>query len=84
MISGDLRPEMERRSTARDRVLAALVAAGPRGVTNTELNTICYRYGARLFELKTDWVIEREAVVGGVYRYILRGRREFRQEALFL
>ena len=71
-----LTPELARRTNARDRVLAALMVAGAKGCTNVELNAICYRYGGRIHELRQEWVIDKVGVAGGVYRYILHGRRE--------
>ena len=39
---------------------------------NTELNSICYRYGARIFELrKAGFEIEKAFVEPGVFRYSL-------------
>lgn len=67
--------ELGRRATAKDRVLARLLAAGHTGVLNTELNAICYRYGARVFELARDgYRIEKLHVSRGVWRYILQPR----------
>lgn len=41
-------------------------------VTNIDLNKICYRYSARIYELRNDgWEIEREYQKPGVYRYWL-------------
>lgn len=69
-----LRKELTRRATNRDRILAALVAAGPRGVTNIDLMQIGgVRAGARIDELRKlghaipDAVHEHD----GVYRYTL-------------
>lgn len=43
-----------------------------RFVTNVELNRICYRYSARIHELRNEgWEIEREYVKPGVHRYWL-------------
>lgn len=68
----ELTTELGRRTTARDRVLAALQAAGPRGLTNVDLNQICYRYGARIEELrKAGERIEKEWKDKGVWRYWL-------------
>lgn len=39
------------RMSQRDKVLAA-IKAGP--VTNFELNKICYRYSARIYELREE------------------------------
>jgi len=89
MTGAEVRQEIGRLGTARDRVLAALLAAGPDGCTNVELcapHVGGMRFGARLFELKhqlgwdiSDPVHER----GGVYRYICHGRKEPRQQALW-
>lgn len=69
-----LRKELTRRANNRDRVLAALIDAGPRGVTNIELMQIGgVRAGARIDELRKlghtipDAVHEHD----GVYRYTL-------------
>ena len=87
MIGSEMRQEMTRRTTSRDRVLLALVEAGPRGRTNVEL---CQpeigglRAVGRVDELREHWRIETIRVRQGLYRYVLHGRREPRQEALFL
>ena len=36
----------------RERILYLLRSRGPVGATNVELNAICFRYGARIFELR--------------------------------
>lgn len=65
-----LRDEFDRRDTAKDRVRRALEAAGDRGLTNVVLNDICYRYGARLHELKKEGLrIAKSSVGKGVYSY---------------
>ena len=67
-----LADEYGRRATAKERVLARLLAASTAGVLNTDLNTICYRYGARVFELiREGYRIERSHVAKGVWRYTL-------------
>lgn len=87
MTGAAVRQEMARRATSRDRVLAALLEAGARGVTNIEL---CrpeiggLRAVGRVDELRDTWDIETIRVRRGLYRYVLHGRREPRQEALFL
>ena len=69
-----LTSELARRGSAKERVLAALVAAGPVGATNDQLNDICFRYGARIKELRDEGHrIEREHVMGGCYRYVYQG-----------
>ena len=43
----------------RERILSLLRSRGSAGATNGELNAICFRYGARIFELrKAGYVIE--------------------------
>lgn len=69
-----LDPELTRSDNAKARVLAALVEAGERGVTNDALNGICFRYGARIKELRDDGhCIDKAHVAGGVYRYTYGG-----------
>jgi helix-turn-helix protein len=36
----------------RERILSLLRSRGPVGATNVELNAICFRYVARIFELR--------------------------------
>jgi Helix-turn-helix domain len=36
----------------RERILSLLRSRGAAGVSNSELNAICFRYGARIFELR--------------------------------
>ena len=38
--------------TQTHRILNLLREAGDKGVTNYDLNSVCFRYGARLFDLK--------------------------------
>lgn len=62
--------EAERRESAKTRVLDRLLK-GP--ASNVELNAICYRYGARLKELRDQgYNIITESVSRGEYRYILQ------------
>ena len=68
----ELQQELTRRESAKARVLAALEAAGPAGVLNTELNSICYRYGGRLHELRNEgYRIETQPKAAGLVRYVL-------------
>ena len=47
---------------------------GPAGVTNLELNKICLRHGARIFELRRQRVqVETRREGETVFRFILRG-----------
>ena len=64
--------ETKRRISSRDRVLQALQVAGSLGATNSELVTICFRYGARIFELRNlgHW-IDTIPVGNGVFRFVL-------------
>ncbi len=63
--------ELDRRRSAKERVLDALIEAGPDGLLNTDLNAICYRYGARIKELRDEGhaISEAARVSAGVYRY---------------
>lgn len=64
--------ELQRRASAKERILARL-EQGP--ALNTELNDICFRYGARILELRREWRIVKEPVKAGVYRYTLMGKK---------
>jgi hypothetical protein len=65
----DLKTEKARRLSAKERVLARL-RLGP--ATNLELNDICFRYGARILELRQGGhVIETEPGDKGVFLYRL-------------
>ena len=82
-----LTPELARRATARDRVLAALLAAGSRGCTNVELcqpSVGGMRFGGRVFELgEAGWDIAATRERGGIWRYVLKGRKEPVQAGLW-
>lgn len=41
-------------SQQKSKVLAALKAARSKGCSNQELNEICFRYGARIYELRHE------------------------------
>ena len=62
--------ERSRRSASKDAVLARL-RVGP--VLNDELNRICFRYGARLHELKHQdgYAITKTHLGGGRWQYML-------------
>lgn len=69
----EMQAEFGRRRTSKQRVLEALTA-GPK--TNVELNEICYRYGARIHELRrAGHQIEGPTRTGhrGVFTYELHG-----------
>jgi hypothetical protein len=56
-----------------EKIIDRLKAAGDEGVTNTELNNICLRYGARLSDLyKKGYYIENEQVKSGIFKYVLK------------
>ncbi len=62
----------------REQILALLMARGPQGITNLELNRdVCFRYGARIYELRQQghWI---ETVRFGevLFRLVYRGQRE--------
>lgn len=44
--------DADREGKQRELVLKALRKAGAKGVTNSDLNGICFRYGARIYELR--------------------------------
>lgn len=65
--------DLVRHDTAKARILARL-RRGP--ATNVELNAVCFRYGARIHELRrelrrTGLDIVRTARIGGVFTYAL-------------
>lgn len=56
----------------REKILKMLEDAGDEGVTNLALNTVAYRYGGRLFELRQDgYRIRSSHVKGSVWRFTL-------------
>ena len=60
---------------AKTAVLARLYQRGKLGATNAELNINCFRYGARIFELRSEgWQIETMCEGVGAYRYVLHKR----------
>ena len=61
----------------QEQILALLMARGPQGVTNLELNRdFCFRYGARICELRQQghW-IETVRFGEGLFRFVYRGKR---------
>ena len=56
------------------RVLNLLKANGK--ATNSELNKICFRYGARIFELRKEGhIIVTNRVKEGLYEFSYQGTR---------
>lgn len=82
-LSKQTRDEKRAQHGKREVILRLLKERGSRGMTNLELGEVCQRFGARLWELKKVFVIERESEGLGVYRYIYCGVREPKQRSLF-
>lgn len=62
--------------TQADRILGLLEEAGPKGVSNYTLNSVAYRYAARLHELKKRGVeVETEHIKGSEWRFKLKEDR---------
>jgi hypothetical protein len=78
---GEAMTELLRRRNSRDRVLAFLQDRGT--CTNVELNAVCFRYGARILELRAaGHDIRTGAKSGGVVRYDYLGMRSPVQASL--
>ncbi len=57
----------------REKIVNLLRERGPTGASNRELNSLCFRYGARIWELRRagyDVVTLREG--NGAFRFVLR------------
>lgn len=66
--------EKVRRRSAKERILEQFQFAIT--LTNVQLNEICYRYGARIHELRKEGhVIEKHRVDSGLYAYRYKGIR---------
>jgi hypothetical protein len=63
----------ETRSPAqRQRILALLQERGADGITNSELNRVCFRYGARIRELRrAGHNIRTDNLGDGLFRFVL-------------
>jgi hypothetical protein len=71
------------RRTQAELILAAMQEAGDKGVTNLDLNKICFRYGGRIFDLREQGhniVTINEGK--GVFRFVLKPRIQPVQLAL--
>lgn len=56
------------------KILKLLKQRKSKGVFNTELNRICFRYGARIYELRQDgYSISCIRLKQGIYNYVLLG-----------
>ena len=68
-----VRGEHKRGPDQRQKILDVLIERGEQGVRNTELNEICFRYGARIFELrKLGHDIKTVKESDGLYRFVLK------------
>jgi hypothetical protein len=57
----------------REKIVNLLRERGPTGASNRELNSLCFRYGARIWELRRagyDVVTIRDG--NGLFRFVLR------------
>lgn len=64
--------EIKRQANVRGKILDSLREAGSDGVTNVQLSKIAVRYGGSLGSLyKRGYMIDKEHVGGGVYKYTL-------------
>lgn len=58
--------------TQREKILQLLEDAGDEGVTNLKLNTVAFRYGGRLHELRQDgYRIRSTHIKDSVWRFTL-------------
>lgn len=71
MAQMDLLTAGEARNSRNKREVLAALRAGPK--TNVELNAICFRYGARIYELRHEgWTIDKRCTAPGIYLYTLK------------
>lgn len=67
----------DQKLSQKQKVLKALQSAGRNGVLNAQLNAICFRYGARIFELRREGHDIRQISLGkGLYRVWLEPQAE--------
>jgi hypothetical protein len=63
----------DRSPAQRQQILELLEKRGAEGASNAELNEICFRYGARIFELrKMGHKIRTVTETKGVFRFVLQ------------
>jgi hypothetical protein len=61
-----------KRDGQRDKILCWLRMRGHEGVLNTELNELCMRFGARIYELrKAGYKIETRKLDDRRFRFVL-------------
>jgi hypothetical protein len=83
-VATEVKREKQHQDSRKVAILKLLKEAGARGLTNVQLNEICFRYGGRLFELrKAGFEIETKAEGAGVYRFIFRGKKQAQRELTF-
>ena len=75
--------DSDKRTNQREVVLAMLKAAGDAGVSNVQLNATCFRYGARIWELRKEYEIETRRESEGVFRFVYKGPVVRGQRQLF-
>ena len=62
----------DRGPAQREKILEILKERGQEGVHNTELNNVCFRYGARIYELrKLGHRIKTVNEARGLFRFVL-------------
>ncbi len=58
--------------TQKEKILDALEQAGQAGVTNYDLNSVCFRYSARLKDLRDEgYTISTIKEDGSKFRFVL-------------
>lgn len=64
--------ELYRPTTQKERILDKLERAGAKGVSNIDLNQICFRYSARLKDLRDEgYQISTIRVKDSIFTFIL-------------
>ena len=62
----------ERIPSQLEKIVQKLKEAAPDGVTNADLNKICFKYDSRISDLRRKgYVIKTERIGKGVYKYYL-------------
>lgn len=65
----------DRSPAQRQQILELLAERGTEGASNAELNNVCFRYGARIFELRKMGHKIRTVNKGeGMFRFVLEAR----------
>ncbi|WP_427007161.1 helix-turn-helix domain-containing protein [Pseudarthrobacter sp. H2] len=74
-----LKPASKETQTAR--ILKLLKTNG--SATNTQLNRICFRFSARIHDLRSEgWDILSVREKDGLWRFVLKGHRDDAKEVL--